>query len=253
MSIKQNVARAKANYDEAYEAGKKAENDANWDRLQEYGTRIYYDYFFAGSYVTQEYIDSMKYPIVFPTEATVYVRSCVGMFQWAGRRRTTVLDLTNVCKKIDFSKCKSATNTFANGRMDNITADFSGCEILSQTFSQNDMSDRVLTNVTIKVSEKCVFDNTFTYCSSLISLIFMEGSVIGQKGLDLQRSTKLSKASFYSIINALSNTTSGLSIVLSLDAVNKAFETSEGANDGSTSPEWLALRATKENWGINYA
>jgi hypothetical protein len=71
------------------------------------------------------------------------------------------------------------------------------------------------------------------------------------KSTNFQWSTKLSKDSIISIINALSTTTSGLSITLSKVAVNKAFETSEGANDGSTSAEWLNLIATRPNVSFN--
>jgi hypothetical protein len=39
---------------------------------------------------------------------------------------------------------------------------------------------------------------------------------------------------------------------LPLRAVNKAFETSEGANDGKTSTEWETLIGTKTNWTIAY-
>ena len=52
---------------------------------------------------------------------------------------------------------------------------------------------------------------------------------------------------------ALSTTTTGLTVTFSKTAVDKAFETAEGANDGSTSPEWLALVATRPNWGIGLA
>ncbi len=69
--------------------------------------------------------------------------------------------------------------------------------------------------------------------------------------IDFYWCTKLSKASLTSIINGLSAETSGLTVTLSKTAVNKAFETSEGANDGSTSAEWLALIATKPNWNIS--
>jgi hypothetical protein len=36
-----------------------------------------------------------------------------------------------------------------------------------------------------------------------------------------------------------------LTAKFSLKAVNKAFETSEGANDGSTSEEWFTLTESK--------
>jgi hypothetical protein len=61
----------------------------------------------------------------------------------------------------------------------------------------------------------------------------------------------LNKASIVSVLGGLDHGKSGLTLTLRLDAVNKAFETSEGAMDGSTSDEWLALAATKPSWTIS--
>lgn len=91
--------------------------------------------------------------------------------------------------------------------------------------------------------------NLFNNCTELENLL-VEGN-IGQNGFNVQWSTKLSKASWISIVTALSATTSGMSITGSLASVNTAFETSAGANDGSTSAEWLNLIATKSNWTVN--
>jgi hypothetical protein len=92
---------------------------------------------------------------------------------------------------------------------------------------------------------------TFAYCLSLENLS-VEGT-IGQNNFNTQWSTKLTKASITSIVNALSTTTTGLTVTLSATAVNNAFATSEGIADGSTSGEWLALVATKSNWTIALA
>ncbi|MBQ7799640.1 MAG: hypothetical protein IJ370_04035 [Oscillospiraceae bacterium] len=67
--------------------------------------------------------------------------------------------------------------------------------------------------------------DTFKNCLALENLT-VEGT-IGQAIFNVQWSTKLNKASIASIVNALSATTTGLSVTLSLEAVNKAFETSE--------------------------
>lgn len=98
------------------------------------------------------------------------------------------------------------------------------------------------------------FTNAFNDCTALEELI-LSGSLV-RGGLDLHWSTKLNKASIESVINALSDTTSGLAITLSKAAVDKAFETSEGANDGSTSAEWDALggiNRPRQNWTISLA
>lgn len=62
-----------------------------------------------------------------------------------------------------------------------------------------------------------------------------------------------SKASILSIFDCLADDVSDKAMLLSLDAVNTAFETSEGAADGSTSAEWTALVESKPNWTISLA
>ena len=71
--------------------------------------------------------------------------------------------------------------------------------------------------------------------------------------IDFYWCTKLSKASITSAINGLSDHPSNLAVSFSKFAVNKAFETSEGANDGSTSAEWTTLIGTRSNWTFNLA
>lgn len=92
-------------------------------------------------------------------------------------------------------------------------------------------------------------NNMFLNAGNLEEL-YCEGT-LDIDGLNLQYSTKLTKASIESIVKILDTTTSGLTITLSKTAVDKAFETSEGANDGSTSAEWQALIGTKSNWTIS--
>jgi hypothetical protein len=103
----------------------------------------------------------------------------------------------------------------------------------------------------IRCNEDTVFNSTFINCRELQN-ITIEGS-IGKSGFYIESATKLSKDSITNIINALSTTSSGKVMSLSLTAVNKAFETSSGANNGSTSDEWEALKATKTNWTISLA
>ena len=92
--------------------------------------------------------------------------------------------------------------------------------------------------------------NIFRSCSELVNL-----EVEGKFGssFTLAYSTKLSKDSQYSVFNALLDTASGKTITLPSYAVNKAFETSEGALDGRNSAEWQELIATKPNWTIALA
>lgn len=61
---------------------------------------------------------------------------------------------------------------------------------------------------------------------------------------------KLSKNSMLSLVPCLSDEAAGKTLSVSHTAVNAAFETSEGAADGSTSEEWTALVESKPNWTI---
>ncbi len=101
----------------------------------------------------------------------------------------------------------------------------------------------------MKVNENTVFNGVFNNTKALENLKI--SGTIGKNGLNLQWSTKLSAESIKSVMNALSDTTSGLSVTLSLEAVNNAFETSEGATDGSSSTAWSNLVASKSNWTIS--
>lgn len=104
---------------------------------------------------------------------------------------------------------------------------------------------------TLYVREDTTFTGPFLGCSKLEEIRF-SGS-IGQNGISFVNSSKLSKASIESTINALSSTKSGLTVTFSKTSVDKAFETSLDANDGSTSSEWTTLRNSKSNWTISLA
>lgn len=101
----------------------------------------------------------------------------------------------------------------------------------------------------IRCSASCSWDSAFVSCGELVNITF-EGE-IGQSGLDLQWSSKLSRASIESVITALSASANGKSVTLSKTAVDTAFETSSGSADGATSAAWLSLIGTKTNWTVS--
>ena len=136
---------------------------------------------------------------------------------------------------------------------------FSGCAKLTTipqldtsngtNFSQMFIGCTKLTTIPqLDTSKGTNFSHMFSSCTNLTNLT-MTGT-IKANGMDLHYSTKLSKASIISVINALSDTTNALKVQLSKTAVNNAFETSDGVADGSTSEEWTTLIATKANWTI---
>jgi hypothetical protein len=193
-----------------YDEGKKAEYDAFWDMFQNNGEEQ--NYINAFSYGRfNEQTYNPKYPIK-------VLASSAGMNQ-------------------AFYSC-GLTDT-------KVPIYASALTRLSQTFEN---STTLVTIPLLQISADCTFYNAFRTCNALEN-ITIDGE-IGQDGLSFQWSRNLSKASITSIISHLSTTTSGMTLTLSKTAVNKAFETSEGANDGSSSPEGTALVQTRPNWTI---
>ena len=94
------------------------------------------------------------------------------------------------------------------------------------------------------VNELQGMSNHFTNCTKLENLT-IEG-VIG-KSVNTQW-CPLTKESILSVVEHLSDTATGVTATFKASAVDTAFETSEGAADGSTSAAWAALKATKPNW-----
>lgn len=219
---------------EVYEAGKQAEHDLLWDAIQKGGTRAVYQRIFEGAYWTDESFRP-KYDIK-PTG------QCAQMFD-----RTGIKDLTTCIERsgitFDVSKATGLNNLFYNSQtiervpvinvtgiasLTNITGLFGACKKL-----------KTIDKLVIKNDGSTMFNLVFSGCDALENLT-IEG-VIGQHGFSVGASTKLSKTSITSIINALSTTTSGLTVTLSQTAVNAAF----------TTDEWNALVATKTNWTIS--
>lgn len=224
-------------YVDGYMDGQTKEYDRFWDAYQNNGNRTVYSIWvggFAGSAWNDENFKP-KYPIV-PTDAGYLFRA------------TGITDLTKEDIVLDFSKCTAFNYTFAyNGKRVKfpLIIDMSSATNTTSTFADYDGTD-----LSLVFSEKTVpTSNTFSNNKNLTDLTI--SGTIGKTGLNLQWSTKLSKASITSVVNALSDTTSGLTVTLSLTAVNTAFATSAGLADGSTSEEWATLAATKSNWTIS--
>lgn len=229
-------------YDRGYvdgvEDGKQAEYDAFWDSLQDNGNRTNYYCGFAGW--TEECFKP-KYDIN-ASESYMMFRGCkiedLGECLRAAGVKVYIKGTSNPLYAFTHSQTlKIIDEIYFTTPLSSTAAMFSWCQKLEEIRQP------------LLVDENTKHSNGFESLYGLKEVRF--NGTIGQNGLNLQWSTKLSKASITSVINCLSTTTSGLSVTLSKTAVNKAFETNEGANDGSTSDEWLALIGTKSNWTIS--
>lgn len=224
---------------EVFEAGKKAQYDIFWDTYQNEGKGGNYDFAFAGQGWTT---------VTFkPTKDIKPARA-----QYIFSQTAIKGDLVALCEKlgivIDFSNCKLFNSFTSNAR--GITR-FGVIDVSKATDTFTFINcvalitiDKLIVSATTKYSSAAFEGDT-----NLENLI-VEGE-IAQNNFNTRYCTKLSKASIESVINCLSTDTTGLIVTFSQASVDKAFETSEGAADGSTSAEWLALKATKSNWQVD--
>ena len=223
---------------EVYEAGKKSEWNTFWDNFQDYGERTNYKYGFYGEGWNDETFKP-KYDFIITADNgnQMFRESTFTDFKGILERQGIVLDtseatsfnvmfyrtkITN-CPVLDLSKAENVTSMF--------------------TYSPVESIDGL-----INIPETLAFATTFNNCTSLKEIRF--SGTVGQNGVNFAAASSLSKASIVSVINTLSTTASGKSITFSKASVNKAFETSEGANDGINSDEWKALIASRSNWTI---
>ena len=206
MDIAEKVLRQKKDFDDVYEAGRKAEYDAFWDVYQNNGSAKGYSYAFAGQ-AWKDAVYNPKYDIVINyTAAYMYYDTRI-------TDTKIVIDL-------------------ANG---------SGSRTTSYMFGS---ATSLVTILKLIVSSTTPFSNTFHNCPELVNLIIV--GTIGQNGFDVHWSTKLSADSLKSIIDALSTTTTGLTITLPTTAQSN-YEAVYGSGS------WSTLTATKSNWTIAYA
>jgi hypothetical protein len=212
------------------DTGGKSYYDEFWDTFQDYGKRRYYG---SGCFGGISWYDARfkpKYDIRFMGNInTAFAVSNIQDFKGCIERAGIIVNFDGVI---------SATELFSYSQVTRLpTLDFSKLTItLNYTFNYCTYLksiDKIIINENIK------FYNPFFRCDALEE-IRIEG-VIASNGFDLQWSTKLSRASITSIINALSTSTSGLSVTLSKTAVNNVF----------TTDEWNALANTKTNWTIS--
>jgi len=218
-------------YAAGFEEGKKAEYDSFWDIFQQNGTRVRYERVFAetGSGMLWRVGTTYrpKYPIV-PTRAD------------------EMYDATRLpydaLKEVDFSNCTSFRQTFAYASTPRLgVIDARKATNFHDTFA---WSSAITTIDKLIFAETTPIINAFTKCTKLANIV-VEGTI----GVTVDfKDCPLTKDSITSVVNALSSSASGKTATFNKAAVNSAFETSEGANDGEASAEWTALLSTKTNW-----
>lgn len=234
MTTSEKLSAIAENEQKVYDAGKKSQYDKFWDEYQQNGNRKSYNYAFSGAGWNDKTYNP-KYPIAPVGDVS---------FMYAYNKIKKIGD-------IDMSKATGNLNqTFRqNAELTEIGEIILNNSItaLSTTFYSN---MELVTIKKIKFGTIKTFTNTFTSNPRLKNII-LEGTIAGN--INFGNSKLLSKESIMSIINALSESTSGLTVTFSTDAVNLAFGID--VNDVTTYPEgseYYILRNKKANWTFNY-
>lgn len=238
MSIATDLQTIAENTPKVYEAGKKAQYDAFWDALQNYGNRRSYNFaFFSAEGLWSDENFRPKYDLVIKggSDDTFYGLSNITKFKkgYYGEE-----DL-----QIDTSEMTSANWFFFN--MTNLvelpTLDFTNVTASAGAFS----GCTNLAKLHLIVSEKTVFSakssTTFNNCKSLIDLKI---TGIIASDLTLTACTKLSADTIYNqVIKNLKDfreDTSGTTHTLTLGATNLAKLT-EAQISAATEKGWVVI------------
>ena len=212
-----------------------------WDAYQQNGKRESYGQSFGYGWTNE--IFKPKYDLK-------PISSAVQMFNASPFVGDLQAHLDSLGIVLDTSKCTSLASMFYNAKTltrvgdiditsaSNANSIFYNCETLVEvgTFTTPDK-----TNFT--------FTNTFDKCSKLTTITFA-GTINNNINLG---ACPLSRASILSVFTTLSTTTTGKICTFNKAAVDAAFETSAGANDGSASEEWLNMvESVRERWSIGF-
>lgn len=245
MAIADKLTQIANNVPLVYDAGRekgKAEGgdswyDTFWDSYQQNGNRESYQ----GAFSREGWN-----VITFKPKYNMSPANCAQMFQ-----SCNITDLEKALQDAGVVLDTSNSTAFTQFIQSSEVAILPKIDLTKSANTSNAFSTNVIQKIEeLVVRETTPFSKTFDNAFNLTHMIVT--GTIGQNGFGVSSSTKLDKVSIESIINSLSTTTTGLSVTLSLTAVNKAFETSAGANDGSTSAEWLSLIATKTDTTQQY-
>lgn len=236
MSIADKLTTIAENEQKVYDSGREMGQSDIWDMVQNFGNRTTYT---RGFMYWSGKNFKPKYPI--QTDSCEYMFSNFATDEEAVDLRGIDLDTS---KSGTFNYMCNFANISAFGTIDTTSA----ADI--KNIFYNATALHTIEKLVLKAdgSQTVNATNTFRSCSNLVNIY----EIVGKFGsnLGLTYSTVLSKNSICQVVNALLDTASGKTLTLSTTAVKKAFETSEGANDGNTSAEWNALIATKPNWTI---
>ena len=236
MTVAEKLQNIAENVPRIYDAGKKAEYDAFWDSFQEGGAVKDYSSTFGAGWTA----------LTFRPKHDVITSNAYMMFRGSKMNIDLEAHLQSLGVSLDLSQAINTQYIFNTSEFTRVgkvdLSSSSGSYPLDSVFTG---CRKLVTidEIVLKTGSKGEINETcFKDCIALESLS-LTGMITTL--IDLQWSTKLSRTSIMSVLNAaheggdyFNDESKYPTVRLSLAAVNKAYETSEGANDGSSSKTW---------------
>ena len=227
---------------EGLASGGQVEYDRFWDIYQENGNRVDYSYGFTGRGWNDNTFKP-KYDIIVSnaTQASMFCNSRITSLKKALSDAGKILDVSKATNlQLMFSSNTSLTEV---PKLDcknstNLSSMFSWCQKLHTV-------DELVVG-----APNTTFTTCFNRCDALQNII-ISGEI--NNNISFEHSTKLTEVSMNSIVSALSSGVTGKTATFSKTAVDREFEESPGANDGSTNPQsyWNMIIGYKSNWNIS--
>ena len=232
-------------YEAGVEEGKVRERSEFWNVLLQDGNRA--DFAMAGVFAGY----SWDFNNFYPTRDLIIRGDAYRLFYaWCTRAAHygSLIERLKECGvRLDTSASTRLDGAFGYTRMSEIpTIDIRNSTANNGIFGE--AKDLIKIEKLI-VSESSPFGTTCFRNTTSLEEIRIEGT-IGQNGFDIHWSTKLSRESIESIINALSDTTSGLTVTLSEAACKKAFNVPDDEDIYAGSGMFCDLVLSKSNWTI---
>ena len=238
---------------EGIQEGKKSEYDSFWDVFQLNGNRKYYDRAFRYNALDSSPTwnkDNFKPKYDIKPAGTDAATSMFENFGSSTAPIDMVAHLEKLGVTIDTSQAKGSFHQAFRG--DGVTRwgviDVTQSTNVQYIFYGNGKQKLKRIDMIISAESTPWSSNSFQNQYAITYLRF--GGSIGQS-IYFQHLNKLDKESIENIIEHLSDTASGKTLTLSKAAVDKAFESSEGANNGSDTSTWLDDKlGYRPNWTI---
>ena len=235
MSISDKLLTVSENVSKVLEAGKKSEYDKFWDMFQQNGKRTDYRNGLGGITWNDETFRP-KYDITIYNgyQAFAYTNivdlaqtlenAGVTMSEYAISNAQYMFWLSTKITRIPVIRLVAGASSVSTAY-----GMFAGCTALKTV-------DKIV--LESDTQNSTFWSYAFDDCRALENIVF-EGVI--NSNIAFSQSTKLTKSSITSIVNALSDATSDLTVTFNKTAVNNAF----------TENEWTSLVATKPNWNIS--